>query len=208
MNFIHFNISASYKILAAYTFIVFLFSNVIMGQPLHDNANEIRDFNELPKIKWKFKIGSSIYSSPVISEKLVYFGGLDSIFYSVEIESGKEKWRFRSKGEIRSNACINNDRLYLNGGDGNLYALNNSDGKPIWVFKTLGEKKYDFADYFQSTPVLMNGVLYFGSGDGNLYAVFAESGKLKWSYQTGNIVHTTAAIDIGKVFFCSFDGNV
>jgi outer membrane protein assembly factor BamB len=82
------------------------------------------------------------------------------------------------------------------------------NGKLLWNFRTGGEKKYDFADYFHSTPVIYNSVLYFGSGDGYLYAVHSESGALFWKFLTGNCVHTKPAIDNNKIFFGSFDGYV
>jgi len=171
-------------------------------------ASSIPDFDKLPKMKWQFKIKAPIFSSPVIREDVVYFGGLDSILYAVDIHSGKEKWRFRTHGQIRSSVCPGDELLYLNGGDGILYALNRSSGAVVWKFPTHEEKKYDFADYFHSTPVLANGILYFGSGDGSLYALNSKTGALSWSYATGNVLHTAPAIDHGKIFFGSFDGYV
>ena len=168
----------------------------------------IPDFRELPKTFWKFKTDAPVYASPIASENFVYIGGLDSMLHALELNTGKEKWIFRTNGEIRSNICVAENRLYLNGGDGNLYALNKLTGKVFWQFSTGGEKKYDFADYFHSTPVLKNGIIYFGSGDGNLYAVNSDSGVLVWKFITGNIIHTTPAIDNNKIFFGSFDGFV
>lgn len=192
--------------------IIILFSS-LFTRTLAQNTTKIRsghitDFKEQPKIKWAFKTKAAIFASPIVSDNLVCFGALDSLFYALDINTGKEKWRFPTNGEIRSNACIGRENIYLNGGDGNLYALNKKNGALIWSFKTKGERKYDFADYFHSTPVLENGILYFGSGDGNLYAVNAESGVLIWSYTTGNVVHTTPAIANNKIFFGSFDGYV
>jgi len=99
-------------------------------------------------------------------------------------------------------------RVFLNGGDGSLYALDKKNGEIIWKFNSERERKYDFADYFHSTPVIKDGVIYFGSGDGNFYAIDSNTGKLVWSFKTGNIVHTTPAISDGRIFFGSFDGFV
>jgi outer membrane protein assembly factor BamB len=182
-------------------------ANSLANSPSDSSATS-PDFKEIPKIKWKFNSGSSFFSSPVVSENMVYVGDLNGVLYAIDVLSGKEKWRFQTKGEIRSNTCIGVENLYLNGGDGILYALNKKTGVPVWHFETRGERKYDFADYFHSTPVLANGILYFGSGDGNLYAVDAESGNLVWQFLSGNIVHTTPAICKDKIFFGSFDGYV
>lgn len=191
-----------------FLFILF-FPCYLIAQNTPENKPKVNtDFDELPKIKWEFKTSKPIFSSPVISENIVYFGGNDSVLHAVNIESGKEEWNFRTYGEIRSNACIDGDFLYLNGGDGTIYKFEKRSGNIVWKFKTKGEKKVDFADYFHSTPVLNYEILYFGSGDDNFYAVDSKKGKEIWKFKTGNAVHTTPAIANNKVFFGSFDGYV
>ena len=168
----------------------------------------IKDFADKPSIKWKFKTTQPILSSPVIDEGVIYFGGCDSTFYALQLKDSKVLWKFRTKGQIRSTVLVDGSQLYLNGGDGNLYKLDKKSGKPLWTYTTKGEKKYDFADYHQSSPILLNNVVYFGSGDGSLYAINAKNGVKSWDFKTGDVVHTTPAIDNGKIFFGSFDGNV
>jgi len=187
-------------------FLIFLYA---AGQNSFDNkSTDFKDFNELPKTKWEFKTSKPVFSSPLISEKSVYFGGNDSVLHAVNIESGKEEWKFKTSGEIRSNVCIDDDFLYLNGGNGTIYKLEKQTGKTIWKFDTKGEKKVDFADYFHSTPVLYNQTIYFGSGNGYFYAIDSKKGKEIWKFKTGNAIHTTPAIANNKVFFGSFDGYV
>lgn len=169
---------------------------------------KINDFNSKPSTLWTFKCPKAFYSSPIVENDMVHIGCLDSTLYTINTSNGNKIWVFKTKGEVRSNVCINGDRLFLNGGDGILYAIDKRSGKAIWQFETNGERKYDFADYFHSTPIYKDGIIYFGSGDGNLYAIIAENGKLKWKFKTDGIVHTTPAIDNGKVFFGSFDGYV
>ena len=82
----------------------------------------------------------------------------------------------------------------------------------MWRFKTftgyIGERRYDFADYYNSAPVLHNNVLYFGCSDGRVYAVNSTTGECLWNRQTGDIVHTTPAISRDKLFVGSFDGHL
>lgn len=170
--------------------------------------NTVEDFINQPVLNWKIKINAPFFASPVVSSNTIYLGGLDSILHAIDLISATEKWSFRTKGEIRSDVLVTGDTLYLNGGDGELYALNKVNGNVIWQFRTGGEKKYDFADYFHSTPVIHAGTVYLGSGDGHLYAVNGKTGKLEWKYKAGNVVHTTPAIQNGRVFFGSFDGYV
>lgn len=197
-------------------FLFVLMSLMITFSVLNSSAQSIRtekninviDFVKVPETKWIFRTNAPVFSSPVASGNLIFIGGCDSILYALDKNTGKEKWRFHTNGEIRSNVCFSGPNLYLNGGDGNLYSIEINTGKPVWKFKTGGERKYDFADYFHSTPVLFERIVYFGSGDGYMYAINSETGVLVWKYKTGNIVHTTPAIDNNKIFFGSFDGFV
>ena len=88
-----------------------------------------------------------------------------------------------------------------------MYCLN-GNGKIAWKFSMEFEKKYDFADYYQSSPVVYKSTVYVGSGDGNMYAVDALNGKLLWKYKTGDVIHSTPLVDEEKIFFGSFDGYV
>jgi outer membrane protein assembly factor BamB len=92
----------------------------------------ISDFKDKPKTKWVFETKSPIFSSPVVSEGLVYFGGLDSIFYAIGISSGHEKWRFRTKGWGLSNN-IHDSILYIGSADERvLIAAHPETGKEFW----------------------------------------------------------------------------
>jgi eukaryotic-like serine/threonine-protein kinase len=166
------------------------------------------DFDKLPDLIWKFNTDTSFFASPVVYDGIIYAGCLDSNLYAINLKNGSLSWKFKTGGEIRSTVCLDEENLLLNGGDGYLYKLNRNNGNMVWKFRTKGEKKYDFADYFHSTPILFNDVVYFGSGDGNIYAVGEENGDLKWQFHTDGMVHTTPAIDNGRLFIGSFDGNV
>ncbi|MFT3683006.1 MAG: PQQ-like beta-propeller repeat protein [Ferruginibacter sp.] len=165
-----------------------------------------KDFSILPQLAWKFSTSKPIYASPVTDGNTIYVGALDSNFYAIDMASGKLKWQFKTRGEIRSTALLVNNTACFISGDGNLYCID-TNGKKRWMF-TGKERKYDFADYHQSSPVLFNNILYVGMGNGNLYAVDPATGKLKWKVQTGGPVHTTPAVDSNRIYFGSFDGNV
>ncbi len=172
------------------------------------------DFENAPTIKWKFKTRAPIFSSPAISENVAYFGGLDSVVYALDIATGATKWTLKTNGEIRSTMIINENKLYLVGGNGVLSCIDKDTGKPIWrkPFDMnalyLAERKYDFADYYASAPLLRENIIYFGSGNGYFRALNASDGEVIWSYHVGNIVHTSPVIYKDKIFFGSFDGYV
>ncbi|MBL0356103.1 MAG: PQQ-binding-like beta-propeller repeat protein [Chitinophagaceae bacterium] len=182
--------------------ILLVFNACCFGQSPQGNP----DITALPVLQWKFSTSAALYASPVGDADHIYFGGLDSIFYAVNRISGKEVWRFKTNGAIRSTALLNDEHIYFISADGKLYCLD-TKGKMIWTFAGI-EKKYDFADYHQSSPVLSKGMLYAGMGDGYLYAVSATTGNLKWKFKTGGPVHTAPVVDEKRVYFGSFDGNV
>jgi len=195
------------------TMLLILANSALYSQGTEKPARSVTaDFETLPKLKWKFKAGGPIFSTPVISDGLVYVGSLDSSLYAVELTSGKLKWKFKTGGEIRSTVCLSGDTLFLYSGDATLYAIDKLSGKVLWSFKTkggiLGDRRYDFADYYQSSPVVNKGKLFFGAGDNRVYAIDTSNGKLLWSFKTGGIVHTTPALYNDRLFVGSFDGNI
>ena len=172
------------------------------------------DFDKLPIVQWKFKIKQPFFSSPIINEGTVYVAGLDSTLYALELTTGNVKWKLKTNGEIRSTVVIEGSRIYLLGGNGVLSCIDKNTGKPIWrsVFDNtalfLAERRYDFADYFHSSPVVHDGILYFGTGNGRFNAVSADNGEIVWSFKAGDIIHNTPVIIKENVYFGSFDGFV
>ncbi|MEQ8424773.1 MAG: PQQ-binding-like beta-propeller repeat protein, partial [Cyclobacteriaceae bacterium] len=177
---------------------------------LAQTVNE--DFVREPIVKWRFKTNAPIFSTPVVSDGFTFFGGMDSTLYALDTQTGDLKWKVKTNGEIRSTVSVVDDRLYLLGGNGVLSCFYKATGKMIWVkvFDTtalfLGERKYDFADYFHSSPLIQNGVIYFGSGGNYIYAVNAENGEIIWNFKTGDIVHSRPTILGEKLFIGCFDG--
>ena len=173
----------------------------------HAYAQPQEDIAQEPVLHWQYATKAPIYASPVVDNNTVYVGSLDSVFYAIDMAKGQLKWSFKTKGEIRSTACLTSNFLYFISGDGHVYCLN-KQGKVVWTFSEGAEKKYDFADYHQSSPVLQGNVLYFGLGDGFVYALNADNGIIKWKTKTNNVVHGTPALDNDKLYIGSFDGHV
>lgn len=190
-----------------------IFLNLLIGLIVSCNlvmAQRFKDFSSLPKTKWKLKYGA-IFGSPVISDGLVYFTSADSALHAVDLQKGAEKWKFGFYASCRSTPAIDKDNIYVIAEDGLLYNINKHTGKLNWQFVTpqgtLTERKYDLADYYQSSPLVDGERIYFGMGD-YLYTVDAKTGKLLWNFKTGNLVHTKPTIANDKVIFGSYDGNV
>ena len=159
-------------------------------------------------LKWTFKTGDRVYSSPLVEGQTVYFGSGDSNFYALDRQTGEQKWKFETGGAVHSSAAIQGGLVYFASADGKLYAVGKESGELAWAFASGGEKMYGLWDYYLSSPVVDGGRVYWGSGDGHLYAVDAASGELDWKYDTGDVVHASPVVYQDKVYFGGFDGHM
>lgn len=153
------------------------------------------------QIKWTYKAGLEIWSSPGIADDgTVCFGSRDRNFYALTPE-GKLKWKFATGAWVDSSPAIAPDgTVYFGSWDKNFYALT-ADGTLKWKFAT--------SNLVTSSPALASdGTIYFGSHDRNFYALTPD-GKVKWTFTTGGAVDgsPTIAAD-GTVYFGSADGNL
>ncbi|HRW61937.1 MAG TPA: PQQ-binding-like beta-propeller repeat protein [Bacteroidales bacterium] len=173
-----------------------------------------------PQELWKYKTGGIVNASPVCDDKSIYIGSADSIFYSLNIETGDINWKYQTEGKIFSTAYLSSDFVYFLSYDGYLYKLNKRTGALIWKFKTEGEEPHmikdyyditrfatDFWDFYQSSPVEKDDMIYFGCGK-YFYAVKSSTGKEIWSVSTEGVNHSSPAIQNDKLIFGSFDSNI
>ena len=195
--------------------------SMFRGNAAHTGAYAALAPRQFHHIKWKFPTGDRIVSSPVCSDKVLYFGGDDGNVYAVDAETGRQIWKRATAGPVSATPAVANGAVYVGSYDGKFYALNAQTGAMKWKFATGGERRFeakglhgmqpknqtmaDPFDVFLSSPVVANGAVYFGSGDGNLYALDASSGELRWKFKTGDVVHASPAFADGVLFFGSWD---
>lgn len=172
-------------------------------------------------VKWAFKTGGPIVSSPAIADGVVYIGSMDGYLYAIDQTTGKEKWKYKSRMPIASSPAVASGILYFVSSAGGLAAIDVATGKLKWVLPTEYERKFeaknlhglpspnqtipDAWDFFMSSPAVDNGKVYFGSGDGNVYAVDAQTGLLQWKFATKDVVHASPAVANNTVYIGSWD---
>jgi outer membrane protein assembly factor BamB len=198
-------------------------SGMFHGNTLPDKSNN-KPCQPIEGIKWKFKTGGKIFSSPAVMNGLVLVGSEDKNLYAIDLQTGKQKWKFATGGAVHSSPAVYGTNVYVGSFDG-FYSININTGKQNWKFKTGGEKHIgdtsywgmkpsgvymnDLWDCFLSSPVVykMDDVLtvYFGSSDGNLYAVDAANGSLLWAFKTNGIIHSSPTLYHGNIYIGSWD---
>lgn len=169
------------------------------------------DLSVKPTLLWKVRTNAPIVASPVAEAGKVFVGGLDSLLYAIDINTGKVLWKLPTGGAIRSEIALTPQRLYLLSSDGLLYRVSKENGTVDGTFQTatgyIGDHQNDYYDYYTSTPVISESNIYFGSGE-HIYGLSVKDGLVKWTCQTGGLVHTRPAITQNTLFAGSFDGNL
>jgi len=172
-------------------------------------------------VKWKFRTGAKVYSSPVVVDGVVYVGSADHNVYALSAADGSVKWKATTGGAVNSSPAVAGGMVYVTSLDGKFYAVNAADGKLRWKFATGGERRFtapgihganprtetmpDPYDVFHSSPAVVGDVVYFGSGDHHVYALNASTGALKWKFATGDVAHASPAVVDGVVYIGSWD---
>jgi outer membrane protein assembly factor BamB len=191
------------------------------GNPQHTGVYNGTPLSKFSKIKWQFRTGAQVLSSPAIVNGTVYIGSSDHFLYALEAANGSLQWKFKTQGRITSSPAVSGGTVYFASFDSNFYAVDAVTGNLRWKFKTAGERRFaathlhgaepasevmpDPFDFYLSSPVVWNGTVYFGSGDTNVYALDAASGALRWKFKTGDVVHASPAIDGGVLYIGSWD---
>ncbi len=195
--------------------------NTFHGNNAHTGVYESSGPKQLGGVKWAFKAGGPIVTSPALADGVVYIAALDGHLYAIDQETGKEKWNFKSRMLIASSPTVGGGTLYFVSSAGSLAALDIKTGQPKWVYAIEYERKFearnlhgyssaaqtipDAYDIFTSSPAVANGKVYFGSGDGNVYAVDAQTGALLWKFATKDVVHSSPAVVNNTVYIGSWD---
>ena len=154
-------------------------------------------------LKWQYKAGNSIYSSPIKWGSLIIFGANDRKIYAIDAVTGTKIWDYTLGNliDMSTPAVAPDGVVYAGCTDGKLYALN-PGGTLKWVFETGGVIK--------SSPAIDpdRETVYVGSADGKMYAVGFD-GLERWSYLTDGEVFSSPSIDVdGRVIFGSDDYKV
>ncbi len=184
-------------------------ATMFRGNPQLTGVYDAKAVYKLDMVKFTFKTGGPIRSTPAVMDGMLYFGSGDGNFYAIDSKTGKERWHFTTGGAVHSSPAVVNGVVYFTSRDGNLYALNQADGKLKFTFKMgkeLGEQNY--WDYYLSSPIIEEGNLYMGSGDGYMYALNVKTNKLVWKFNAASRIRATPALSGNHVVFGTMDGYV
>lgn len=151
------------------------------------------------ELKWKFKTGSEVLSSPAVSGDAVFVGSSDGYLYALDLSTGVLRWKFETGAEVVSSPAVAGGTVYVGSHDYHLYAIDERTGRLKWKHKT--------GNAVRSSPSVSGDTVFAGSNDGYLYAVNVSTGAMRWKFRTGGPVISSPGLSGGMVYAGSTDGR-
>ncbi|MBI1371613.1 MAG: PQQ-binding-like beta-propeller repeat protein [Phycisphaera sp.] len=158
-----------------------------------------------PVLKWTFKTGDGIKSSPVISFGKVYIGSDDGSVYALDQKTGRKVWSFKTEDAVEAPPTVHGSRLYVGSDDGEVYCLDAETGELKWKYAT--DDKIVGAVNVTARPDGRT-VAVVGSHDTYLHCIDAETGEPVWKYETSNFINGTPVVAEGMTMFGGCDGLI
>jgi len=175
------------------------------GQPSLAGTSDAR-LPEKPVLKWAFKTGGPVKSSPAIVGGKVFFGAGDSNLFCVDLAAGKKVWSFQADGPIEGSPLVLDGRVYFGTENTNFFAIDAATGKELWRHG-VEDKILSSANWVRSPDGARKSVL-IGAYDYRLYDLDAATGKTNWVFETGNYINGSPAIGDGLTAFGGCDAII
>jgi outer membrane protein assembly factor BamB len=164
------------------------------GDPSHTGTAYVEPVTN-PQVLWHTAMSTVIYSSPVVSDGIMYLGADDNSVHAIDASTGAMLWRYNTSGPVISTPAVGYNKIFFGSDDFKVYAVDKILGTFVWSYTTGGK--------VESSPIIdiPNQILYIGSDDTYLYALNATTGALVWKYTTNvGAVRQSPALANGIVY--------
>jgi outer membrane protein assembly factor BamB len=152
------------------------------------------------RMRFAYRIGSPIESSPLVRDRIDYFGAWNGNVYALDLRTRRLRWVFRSGYKITSSAALAARTLYIGDYGGRVLALAPGSGRLRWSAGVNGR--------IYGTPAVWGGRVFVPSSDGGSLTAFSTRGRYLWRVRTGGYVYSSPALWGGRVYFGSYDGRL
>ncbi len=151
-------------------------------------------------LRWSFRVGSPIESSPVVRAGIDYFGTWSGRVYALDLRRRRVRWIRYTGAKITSSASLADGTVFIGDYAGRLLALSAADGRLRWARGVDGR--------VYGTPAVAAGKVFVPSSTGGSLSAFTTRGRYLWRVHTGSYVYSSPAVWAGRVFFGSYDGRL
>ena len=150
------------------------------------------------RLRFAYRVGSPIESSPLVRDRIDYFGAWNGNVYALDLRTRRLRWVYRSGYKITSSAALAARTLYIGDYGGRVLALAPGSGRLRWSATVNGR--------IYGTPAVWGGRVFVPSSDGGSLTAFSTRGRYLWRVHTGSYVYSSPAVWGGRVYFGSYNG--
>jgi len=145
-------------------------------------------------IRWKYKTGDMVRSTPIINHGILYAGSWDHYMYAMNAHDGVLNWKYDAGAIIQSSPDIIDDKIVFGSRVGFIFALDKKSGHEVWKTRYWGS-------WIESSPEIYNRNIYIGSSDyKKIHALDPENGDVIWSSRVEGWAWPTPAVNDKYVF--------
>lgn len=103
------------------------------------------------------------YSSPGVSEDLLFIGSRDKHLHAIDQETGLAAWKYRTGARVEGSPIVFDDAVVFGSDDGRIYALKLDSGEEIW--------KLDLGEGLTASAAFGYGIIIISGEDGTVFAL-------------------------------------
>ncbi len=174
------------------------------------------------KENWHFETDGKIWSTPVVSNGVVYITSADHNLYAIDEASGNEIWRFETNAAIMSTPLVANGKVYIGGCDRKFYAIAaatederlaanaREQGTPSDLTRDFESVFEGAGNWFWTQALAYNGEIWVGNLDHKVYVLNAANVReqVHDPYVTGGMVHAPPVALDELIVVGSQDGKI
>jgi len=154
-------------------------------------------------LKWTYKTGDEIKSSPIICDKIIYTASTDGCIYAVDY-TGRLKWKYTTDVAFEASPIIIKNTVVVGNLEGTVYALDAKRGKLKWIYKTDGQISGS-ANWATDGNRVM---IIIPSYDFCIHAVDLDTGGLIWKCETDNYLNGAPTTDNKSIVIGGCDAYI
>jgi outer membrane protein assembly factor BamB len=162
--------------------------------------------------KWSLAIDQGVEAAGAVVNSRLFVGGLNGIFYSIDLDTAKIVWQFDTKSEVVAEPLVQDGLVFFLSGSNILYCLDANNGRQMWVYN-----RQDTAAQMTvrggAKPSYSSGQIYQGFSDGSLVSLNAKTGTPQWEVLLNRNtkfkdIDASAVIDGDTIYINSYDDKL
>ena len=153
---------------------------------------------------WSYDCDAGIGNNAVVaSDAVVFVNDFNGELQLIDISTGSKIGLLNFLGgDANTSPLLVDDRVILSYSGDNKYSL------AKFNFLTRDNDWRIDLDYLQTSPILYDTNIYVGSLNGKEYRIGLKKGNILWSYDAKSQIHSTCAVDNGRVVFGADNGYI